>query len=333
MVAVRMDRRGSRSLALVMTLFLLTTTVIVLAAAARTRCEGRIAKLGTRVADVMEGNERRNVIAGRAGADKLYGRGEADRLCGNGGDDRLVGGRGHDRLNGGAGNDELFGERRQDLLRGGAGADVLRGGRGRDVLRGGRGHDLLTGGPGWDILIGGPGHDVLRGGAGFDTCSGGERYVSCERIIADVLIDVELGVSASTFEVVAGDVVPGDEIERIVDLKNSSTRSLRGVALTTTASPSSTLDADASDGLQMTIERCSAAWTTLPGAAPSYLCAGTVSTVAAERPVIVSDLELANLSSLQPGGLDHLLVRLRLPSSAGEDAQNAASMITYTFNA
>lgn len=309
------SRRGSKVLALVMTVLLLVTGAIVLAAAARARCEGRIAKAGTNRADVMRGNRRANKFAGRGGNDRLYGKGGGDRLCGNGGKDRLVGGGGKDQLNGGGGSDVLNAGSRNDLLKGGGGGDKLYGGAGRDRLIGGRGRDLLD------------------GGKGFDTCSQGDSYVRCERIISELITEVRLGIPSSTFGVAATGIAPGDEIERILDLANSSTASLSRIVLTTTAAPSSVLDADATDGLQMTIKRCSISWRTVVGDAPSYACDGTVSIVAPERPVIVSQLDLGALSALQPGGRDHLLVRLRLPATAPEAAQGAASVISYNFNA
>lgn len=141
------------------------------------------------------------------------------------------------------------------------------------------------------------------------------------------------GAQTNRLDVEADDIAPGDTIERSVDLSNSaSTVDLAAVTLTTTASPSSLLDTDATHGLQMTIDRCSQAWTEA-GSAPAYTytCGGTTQSVLASTPVIGSNMALNNLSSLTAGQTDHLLITLTLPTSADNTFQGLQSTISYEF--
>jgi len=135
------------------------------------------------------------------------------------------------------------------------------------------------------------------------------------------------GTSANRLSVAAADMAPGDSVQRSVDLVNSGSIALSGVGLTTSASPSSILDTDAANGLQLVVDRCSVAWTESAAAPYTYSCSGTVSSVLASRPVIGVDMALANLSL----STDHLRVTLRLPAAADNSFQGKSSKITYTF--
>jgi hypothetical protein len=105
---------------------------------------------------------------------------------------------------------------------------------------------------------------------------------------------------------------------------------MSSAALSTDAMPSSALDTDATNGLQMRITRCSVAWTETGGPAYTYTCGGTTSTVLASRPVIGTAVPLDNLT-LTPDTDNYLVVVLTLPSSAPDSTQNATSTIGLTF--
>lgn len=132
----------------------------------------------------------------------------------------------------------------------------------------------------------------------------------------------------------ASNIVPGDTMQRIVDLTNGGDDDLSAIVLTTTAPTTSDLDTDATHGLQITIDKCSSAWTE-SGSSPAftYTCdnPATTSSVLASRAVIGSSLALSNLSALTAGSTDHLRVRLTLPATAGNTFQGDTSAITYTF--
>jgi len=143
------------------------------------------------------------------------------------------------------------------------------------------------------------------------------------------------GASTNRLTVGAGGLVAGDTVQRSVDLSNTGNQDFASVALTTSASPSSALDTDATSGLQMVIDRCSVAWTEA-GTSPAftYTCqGGSTSSVLASAPIIGPGLALSNLSSLTAGNTDHLRVTLTLPSAAGNTLQNQSSTITYSFTA
>lgn len=129
----------------------------------------------------------------------------------------------------------------------------------------------------------------------------------------------------------ASNIAAGDTIQRAALVKQSGTISLSGITLTTTATTSSALNTDTTNGLQMVIERCSQAWTE-SGPPYTYTCAGTTQSVVASRPVIGSNLTLSNLD-LSAGASNYLRVTLTLPSSAPNSLQNQSSVIQYDFTA
>ncbi|MGA2163697.1 MAG: TasA family protein [Solirubrobacteraceae bacterium] len=69
------------------------------------------------------------------------------------------------------------------------------------------------------------------------------------------------GTATNRLTVGASNIAPGDTIQRQVQLSDTGTIGLASIALTTTASPSSLLDTETTNGLQMTIQSCSVAWT------------------------------------------------------------------------
>jgi predicted ribosomally synthesized peptide with SipW-like signal peptide len=138
------------------------------------------------------------------------------------------------------------------------------------------------------------------------------------------------GAATNRLNVGASGLAPGDTVQRSVDLTNSGSIDLAGVTLTTTASPTSLLDTDATNGLQMVVDKCSVAWTEA-GPPYTYTCGGTTTSVLASRAVIGSNLALSPLSATTAGGTDHLRVTLTLPSGANNTVQNQSSTITYAF--
>ena len=139
------------------------------------------------------------------------------------------------------------------------------------------------------------------------------------------------GASTNRLNINASGVAAGDTIQRSVELINNG-GNLSAITLTTSASPSSVLDTDATNGLQMVIDKCSVAWTEA-GTSPAYTytCSGTTTTVLASRAVIGANLSLSNISATTGGVTDHLRVTLTLPSSADNTFQNKTSTISYVF--
>ncbi|MGH9021520.1 MAG: hypothetical protein ACRDV9_00210 [Acidimicrobiia bacterium] len=101
------------------------------------------------------------------------------------------------------------------------------------------------------------------------------------------------------------------------------------------------MDTDATDGLQMKIERCGGAlgWSESGTTPYTYACdttvagnnLGTRSTVLAHRAIIGSTLALSGMSALTSGNTDDLVVTVDLPNTAGNTLQTKSSTIQYTF--
>ena len=130
----------------------------------------------------------------------------------------------------------------------------------------------------------------------------------------------------------ASNIAAGDTIERTVDVKNTGTLALASVAMTTSASPSSLLDTDATNGLQMVIQKCSVAWTETGGPPYTYTCGGTTTSVLASTAVIATNIALSNIT-LTANTDNYLRVTLTLPSTAGNTFQGLSSTITFGFTA
>jgi spore coat-associated protein N len=141
------------------------------------------------------------------------------------------------------------------------------------------------------------------------------------------------GSATNRLTISASGIIPGDTISRAVDLQNNGTENLSAVTLTTTASPSSLLDTDAVNGLQMVIDRCSAPWTET-GSSPafSYTCGATQTSVLASRAIVGSGLALANLTTTTTGNTDHLRVLVTFAATATNTMQGLTSTITYAFD-
>lgn len=130
----------------------------------------------------------------------------------------------------------------------------------------------------------------------------------------------------------ASNIAAGDTIQRAVTVRNTGTIPLSAVTLTTTATTSSLLNTDTTNGLQMVIDKCSVAWTESGGPAYTYTCGGTTSSVLASVPVVGTNLSLANIS-LGSGVDNFLRVTLTLPSAAPNTLQSQSSVMQYAFTA
>ncbi len=150
---------------------------------------------GSAYADILSGDDLRNVLDGGAGADSLNGHEGNDKLVGGGGNDRLFGGRGADELRGDAGSDVAYygmsNEAVQvDLATGrGFGGDA-EGDRltGVENIVGSILNDRLAGDAGANRLDGDLGADVLIGRGGADRFDYDYTYFST-RADADRILD------------------------------------------------------------------------------------------------------------------------------------------------
>ena len=171
--------------------------------------------------------------------------------------------------------------------------------------------------------------------AGLGTFATFTSSTSASQSVSSGTVTIALGAtgaSTNRLTVGASNIAPGDTIQRSVDLIDSGSIDLASITLTTNATTSSLLDTDATNGLQMVIDRCSNPWTE-GGTAPAYTytCSGTTSTVLASRAIIGTNMALSNLAALTNGVTDHLRVTLTFPSAAPNSFQNQSSTVQYTF--
>ena len=174
--------------------------------------------------------------------------------------------------------------------------------------------------------------------AGLGTFASFTSSTSASQAITSGTVSITLGAGGAQtnrLNIPVSNVVPGDTIQRSVDLINNGTitsDTLSSIQLTTSATTTSLLDTDATNGLQMVVDKCSVPWTE-GGSAPAYTytCTGATSGVLASHAVVGAALPLAGLASVATGLTDHLRVTLTLPSTADNTFQNKSSSILYSF--
>jgi predicted ribosomally synthesized peptide with SipW-like signal peptide len=193
----------------------------------------------------------------------------------------------------------------------------------------------LFGGTGRKVLLTLAALGVAAALAGMGTFATFTATTSASQTVASGTVVIALGntgASTNRLTVNASGLVPGDTVQRSFDLSNTGSQDLASVALTSTASPSSLLDTDATNGLQMVIDRCSAAWTEA-GSSPAftYTCSGSTTTIVTTRAVIQSSLTMAGVSTLTAAGSDHLRLTLTFPGTAGNTFQGLSSTLSYSF--
>ena len=170
--------------------------------------------------------------------------------------------------------------------------------------------------------------------AGLGTFASFTSSTSASQSISSGTVSIALGASgpANRLSVAATSLVPGDTVQRAVDLTSSSSDPLGSVSLQTSAAPSNALTTD-SNGLTVKVDKCSVAWTE-SGVAPAYTytCSGTTTNILAAG-LVGNTSTLSSLAALGSGSsTDHLLVTLALPAAAGNSLQGLSTTITYSFN-
>ncbi|WP_077490938.1 TasA family protein [Sinomonas mesophila] len=172
--------------------------------------------------------------------------------------------------------------------------------------------------------------------AGLGTYGAFTSTTSASETVSSGTVVIGLGASgtaANRLDVAATGIVPGDSVQRAVTLTNSGNQDLSAVTLTTTATTSSILDTDGASGLQVTIDRCSVAWTEAdaPSGGYTYTCSGTTSSVLASRAIIGANVALSNLAAVGLGQTDNLRVTVSLPAAANNDFQGKSSTVQFAF--
>ena len=170
--------------------------------------------------------------------------------------------------------------------------------------------------------------------AGLGTFASFTSSTSASQAISSGTVSIALGASGSAnrLAVAASNLVPGDTVQRAVDLTSTSSDPLGSASLQTTAAPSNALTTD-TNGLTIKVDKCSVAWTE-SGTAPAYTytCSGTTTSILAAT-AAGNTSALPSLAALTSGSsTDHLLVTLALPSAATNTLQGLSTTITYAFS-
>jgi hypothetical protein len=143
-------------------------------------------------------------------------------------------------------------------------------------------------------------------------------------------LSIDLTQQGYSVPVTTAGFLPGDSLTRAVNLVNDGNSALGSVTLGSTATASSILTTDITNGLQLTVKKCSVAWTQGGTAqAPTYTCPGT-ETLVGSGPV-VSNLTLASAAALNVGGTDYLTFSISLPTTADNSFQGKSSSLSLTF--
>ena len=152
---------------------------------------------------------------------------------------------------------------------------------------------------------------------------------------------VELGGFGGNdrLSVAATNVAPGDTMQRSVDVKNTGSIDFSAVTLTTTAAPANVLTSNATNGLQLRVDKCSVPWTE-SGSSPAftYACSGTTSAVleggtpGSSVPVLGASRALSNLL-LAATDVNYLRVTMTFPTTADDTYQGLSTTVTYRFDA
>jgi spore coat-associated protein N len=141
-----------------------------------------------------------------------------------------------------------------------------------------------------------------------------------------VSIALSAAEGSATVPLAFDGVVPGASVTRAINLVNDGDSALSSVRLATAATRSSVMDTDTVNGVQMTVQSCSVAWTA------DFSCAGSAKTLLAAGPV-VRNAALTDPASVTAGATDHLAVTLALPTSAGDVFKDKSSDLALTFTA
>ncbi len=176
--------------------------------------------------------------------------------------------------------------------------------------------------------------------AGLGSWAAFTSSTSASQDVASGTVTAALGAAGTAdnrLTIGATGLAAGDSIQRAVKLSNTGSIDWASAKLTTTAPvTTSVLNTDATNGLQLVVDSCSAAWTETGTAAPfTYTCDAPAvqTTLLASRAVIGSAMDLGSIASLTAGGSDFLRVTMTLPTSADNTFQGKSSTLNFAFDA
>lgn len=183
--------------------------------------------------------------------------------------------------------------------------------------------------------------------AGMGTFATFSSATSASEAISSGTVSISLGEAGTAnnqLTIGAAGLLPGDTMQRRAKLTNAAGGAdLASITLTTedSTSPDTVLTTDATNGLQMHIERCGGllGWAESSSTPYTYTCdaevagddLGARSSVLASRAVIGTDLDLTGMAALSAGATDDLVVTVTLPTTVDNSFQGKTATIAYTF--
>ncbi|MDX6512315.1 MAG: hypothetical protein QOE36_1819 [Gaiellaceae bacterium] len=178
---------------------------------------------------------------------------------------------------------------------------------------------------------------ATAGLAGAGTYANFTGSVAASQTVSTGTMTIALGATGSSsnrLNINASAFAPTDTMQRSVDLSVTGTVGLSAINLTTadTVVTPTILSTDATNGLQIAVDRCSVPWTEA-GVSPAftYTCTGATTVALASSAVVGTNRALAGLLTAA-GSTNYLRVTLTLPGTAGDTFQSKTATISSTFN-
>lgn len=163
----------------------------------------------------------------------------------------------------------------------------------------------------------------------FTSSTAAEQQVSTGKVTLTSASQATRG-----FDVAATNMVPGDTVQRAVQLTRANDSETFGsVKVTTAGSTSNLLTTDATNGLKLKMDLCSVAWT--KAASNELTCSGTTTPLVAQRVVVGQNLDLgaATTALNSAAKVANVRAELVLPTEAGNPFQGLSNTISFTFDA
>ncbi|MFJ5860918.1 TasA family protein [Pseudarthrobacter sp. NPDC092439] len=170
--------------------------------------------------------------------------------------------------------------------------------------------------------------------AGMGTFGAFTGSTSASQEVTADTVSLTLGSTEPVSITAAAGMLPGDSMERFVTLTNDGTSDLAAITLTTALPPAAAgnlLTTDA-NGLKLTVESCSQAWTTVSDGPDA--CGGSrVATTIANAAIIGANRDLGGLPAKISKGVSFLKITTTLPVDAGNAFQGLGATVNFTFSA
>ena len=173
-------------------------------------------------------------------------------------------------------------------------------------------------------------------GGGYSAFQSQSSPIQSPLSTATIQLSLTKSGSSGSLPIGASNLVPGDFVQREVVLKNTGTAPIGTVTLQVTNSTTNALSTDATNGLQVSVQSCPAAWSATPlsDGGFTYSCSATPTNVVASEPIgTLSTPTPLSIPLIPVGGSDALVITRTLPTSAGNSFQNLQDTTTWTFTA